>query len=568
MSADGSTAAGAAPREPPDWHAIPWRKVWRNVRRLQARIVQAVREGRWGKVKALVYLLTHSFSGRTLAILRVTSNSGAKTPGVDGILWDTPESKTQAFTLLRQRGYRPLPLRRVYIPKSNGKLRALGIPTVLDRAQQALHLLGLDPIVETRADPNSYGFRLHRSCADALAQCYNTLRQSTSPDWILEGDIASCFDRISHRWLLDQVPMNRVQLRHWLQAGYLDKKVFHDTTEGTPQGGILSPALANYVLDGLEQRLQERFADTARASRQNKVHLVRYADDFIITGTSRALLRDEVRPLVAHFLAERGLTLSPEKTSITHREDGIDFLGQHLQRYANGMLRVTPSRKSVRALLAKIRAFLQTRGPMLTTGEVVQCLNPKIRGWAQYHRHAHSKRTLAYVDHRIFQMLWQWARRRHPRHGKRWLKGKYFTTVGQRRWVFFGTVPDKETGQTTKVYLARAREMPIRRHVKVRSDAHPYDPAWEPYWEERWQRQHRDSPTGRRIVQTLWQRQHGRCAACGEPLLREADWQMHHICKRVYGGEDLPYNLQLLHTHCHEQLHAREKRGRGPSRVP
>src|SRR5262249_5108592 len=172
---------GAAPHAPPDWHAIPWRKVWRNVRRLQARIVQAVREGRWGKVQALVYLLTHSFSGRATAILRVTTNSGARTPGVDDVLWDTPECKSQAFTLLRQRGYRPSPLRRVSNPKSNGKLRALGIPSILDRAQQALHLLGLDPIVETHADPNSYGFRNHRSCADALAQAYNVLRHRAPP---------------------------------------------------------------------------------------------------------------------------------------------------------------------------------------------------------------------------------------------------------------------------------------------------------------------------------------------------------------------------------------------------
>src|SRR5262249_16584949 len=254
LSAEVSST-GAAPHAPPDWHAIPWRKVWRNVRRLQARIVQAVREGRWGKVQALVYLLTHSFSCRAAAILRVTSNSGARTPGVDGDLWDTPESKSNAFTRLRQRGYRPQPLRRVSIPKSNGKLRPLGIPTVTERALHALHLLARGPIAETTADPNSYGFRTGRSCADALAQCYNVLRQTDSPAWILEGDIASCFDRISHQWLLTHVPMQRVLLRKWLQAGYLDRDVFHDTTEGTPQGGIISPALANLALDGLEQRL-------------------------------------------------------------------------------------------------------------------------------------------------------------------------------------------------------------------------------------------------------------------------------------------------------------------------
>src|SRR5262245_32855087 len=209
MSAGGATTAGAAPHALTDWHAIPWRKVWRNVRRLQARIVQAVREGRWGKVKALVYLLTHSFSGRAAAILRVTSNSGARTPGVDGDLWDTPESKSEAFTRLRQCGYRPQPLRRVYIPNSKGNLRPLGIPTVTDRAMPALHLLALDPIAETTADPNSYGFRTGRNCADALAQCSTVLRQADSPDWILEGDIASCFDRISQEWLLAHVPMDK-----------------------------------------------------------------------------------------------------------------------------------------------------------------------------------------------------------------------------------------------------------------------------------------------------------------------------------------------------------------------
>src|SRR5262249_54816076 len=296
---------------------------------------------------------------RAAAILRVTSNSGARTPGVDGDLWDTPESKSNAFTRLRQRGYRPQPLRRVSIPKSNGKLRPLGIPTVTDRALQALHLLALGPIAETTADPNSYGFRTGRSCADALAQCYNVLRQTDSPAWILEGDIASCFDRISHQWLLTHVPMQRVLLRKWLQAGYLDRDVFHDTTEGTPQGGIISPALANLALDGLEQRLQDRFMRPSGPRRRNKVHLVPYARDFIITGRSRAFLRAEVQPLVAQFLAERGLTLSPEKTSITHREDGFDFLGQHLRRCANGKLLLRPARKNVRTFLAKIRQFLR-----------------------------------------------------------------------------------------------------------------------------------------------------------------------------------------------------------------
>jgi RNA-directed DNA polymerase len=339
MSA-AATLAGAAPDLVPGWHSIPWRKVWRNVRRLQARIVKAVREGRWGKVRALVYLLTHSFSGRAAAILRVTTNQGASTPGVDGDCWDTPERKAAAFRKLRRHGYQPQPLRRVYLPKSSdpSKLRPLGIPTLTDRAMQALYLLGLDPIEETTADTNSYGFRSQRCCADALDQCYKVLSQRGSATWILEGDIKACFDRISHDWLLTHIPMDRVILRKWLQAGYLEKDAFFATTEGTPQGGIASPALANATLDGLEPLLRERFGATRPQRTRNKVHLVRYADDFIITGTSKELLRDEVQPLVAHFLKKRGLELSHEKTSITHIEGGFDFLGQNVRRFGTKLL--------------------------------------------------------------------------------------------------------------------------------------------------------------------------------------------------------------------------------------
>jgi RNA-directed DNA polymerase len=215
--------AGAAPRRVSDWHSIDWRKVWQTVRRLQARIVKAVAEGRWNKVKALVYLLTHSYSGRALAILRVVSNSGAKTPGVDGVLWNTPEAKSAAFSTLRRHGYQPQPLRRVYIPKSNGKRRGLGIPTMRDRAMQALYLLGLDPIAETLADGHSYGFRRERRCADALAQTHGLMSHRPGPQWILEGDIKACFDKISQEWLLAHVPMDRQVLGQWLNAGFLEK---------------------------------------------------------------------------------------------------------------------------------------------------------------------------------------------------------------------------------------------------------------------------------------------------------------------------------------------------------
>src|SRR4051794_9024089 len=440
MSA-AATLAGAAPGLAPGWHSILWRKVWRNVRRLQARIVKAVQEGRWGKVQALVYLLTHSYSGRAAAILRVTTNAGATTPGVDGDVWDTPELKAEAFSKLCRRGYQPQPLRRVYIPKSSdpAKRRPLGIPTMTDRAMQALYLLGLDPVVESTADANSYGFRSQRCCADALDQCHKVLRKNHSATWVLEGDIRACFDRISHDWLLTHIPMDRVILRQWLRAGYLEKDVFFATTEGTPQGGIASPALANAALDGLEPLLHRRFGATRGQRRRNKVHLVRYADDFVITGTSKGLLRNEVQPLVAHFLSERGLELSHEKTSITHIDDGFDFLGQTVRRHGTKLL-LRPSRKNVRAFLAKIDEVIQQDGGHGMAGELIERLNPKIRGWALYHRHASSKQMFAHVDNVIVKKLWRWARRRHRHKSAAWVRAKYFSRPGDGSWAFRGSV--------------------------------------------------------------------------------------------------------------------------------
>src|SRR5215469_11851536 len=334
---------GAISNEAAEWLAIDWLPVYRNVRRLQVRIVKAMKENRWNKVKALQRLLTHSYSGKALAVRRVTENNGKRTPGVDRIIWKTPEDKIKAVRDLRRREYHPQPLRRVYIPKKSDRTakRPLGIPTMKDRAMQALHLLALDPVVETTADKNSYGFRQQRSCADAIQQCFNALRVATT-QWILEGDIKSCFDEISHDWLLAHVPMDRATLQKWLKAGYMEKHVLHETTEGTPQGGIISAALANRALDGLERVLREKYPSRTRlkwlGDKLPSLNFIRYADDFIITSKSKELLEREIKPLVKQFLQKRGLELSPTKTVITHVEKGFDFLGQNVRRYPNGKL--------------------------------------------------------------------------------------------------------------------------------------------------------------------------------------------------------------------------------------
>ena len=551
-------AVGAVSREAAEWYAINWQTTNRNVRRLQVRIVQATKEGRWGKVQALQRLLTHSKSGKVLAVRRVTENTGKKTSGVDGEIWDTPEKKAKAVHELKRRGYQPQPLRRVYIPKSDGKkMRPLGIPTMKDRAMQALHLLALDPVVETRADRNSYGFRQRRSCADAMQQCYLALRQA-NPQWILEGDIRSCFDQISHNWILAHVPMDRVILKKWLKSGYMEKHVFHETTDGTPQGGIASPALANFALDGLERLLQEKYPAGTRlkslGGQYPNINLIRYADDFIITGRTKELLEGEIKPLVEQFLRKRGLELSPEKTIVTHVTTGFDFLGQNVRRYPNGKLLIKPSKKNIKTFLDGIRETIQA-GLHMSAADLIDELNPKISGWANYHRHVVAKRIFNHVDYVIFYALWRWARKRHPHKPPRWLKQKYFEQRRGRDWCFFGETCDGD-GQLTKLRLQRASSTPIRRHIKVRSDANPYDPAWEVYFEEREGAHMRETFRGHRMLRYLWHEQRGLCPVCNEKITRQTGWRIHYCIPRLSGGSASAENRVLVHPECHSTVHS------------
>lgn len=495
---------GAVSHNTTDWQAINWRKAQRTVRRLQARIVKATQEGRWGKVKALQHLLTRSFSGKALAVRRVTENKGKRTPGVDGEIWDTPKKKANAIQRLRQRGYKPQPLRRIRIPKNYKKdaKRPLSIPTMIDRSMQALYLLALAPVVETIGDINSYGFRPERAPADAIEQCFNLLAFKRSAQWILEGDIRACFDMISHEWLLANTPMEKSILKKWLEAGYMEKGVFHHFELGVPQGGTISPAIANRSLDGLEELLIKAFPKRPNG-KSKLVKLVRFADDFVITGRSKEILEYEVLPLVQEFLQERGLELSLEKTKITHIEDGFDFLGQNIRKF-NDKLIIKPSKKSIRALLRKVRQVIRTNR-QATSGNLILILNPIIRGWANYHRHVVSKIVFNNVDHAIFQSLWRWAQRRHPRKPKRWIKDKYFHTVAENNWVFSG---QKEG----KIYhLFAASSIPIQRHIKIKGAANPFDPAWEPYFENRLGEQMATSLKGRRQLLYLWRSQNGIC---------------------------------------------------------
>ncbi len=469
--------AGALIDAAKKWNSIDWIYVRRQVRRLQVRIVQAVQEGRWNKVKALQYLLTRSFYARLLAVKRVTSNKGKNTPGVDGILWHGARAKWRAVYSLHSRGYKPQSLRRIYIAKKNGKKRPLSIPTIKDRAMQALHKLALAPIAETTADRNSYGFREGRSCADAVAAVFNALSKPNSATWVLEGDITGCYDNISHDWLEQNIPMDKTVLGKWLRAGYVENGIMYPTRKGTPQGGIISPTRANMTLDGLEEAVK------GAVPRRSRVNFIRYADDFIITGKSKRLLDKHIKATVEAFLAERGLALSPEKTTISYIRDGFTFLGQSFRKHGR-VLHITPAKQGVLALTGKLGTLIRTHvsAPMPV---LIKKLNQTLRGWAHYHRHVVASEAFNRIDTYVFQQLWRMLRRRHQNKPKGWLIKRYWSATG-RKHVF--AVSSKTAKGRKQVYqVLRVSSIGIRRHRKIIAEANPYLPKWSKYF---WTRRH------------------------------------------------------------------------------
>ena len=474
-----------------NWQGINWFRANRQVRRLQARIAKATKEGRHGRAKALQWLLTHSYSGRVLAVKRATTNRGKHSPGVDNIVWKTPTAKTNAIASLKRRGYKPLPLRRIHIPKKNGKTRPLGIPTMTDRAMQALYWLALEPVAETTADGNSYGFRPWRSTADAAEQCFICLAKRDSAQWVLEADIAACFDAISHEWLIDHIPTDTSILRKWLKAGFVFNNELFPTVAGTPQGGIISPGLANMCLDGLEQTLAIAFPHAK--ARGLKMNMVRYADDLVITGNSKEWLENEVIPVLVNFLAERGLSLSEEKTKVTHITDGVDFLGWNMRKYG-GKLLIKPSKANIKAHLSKVREIIKAN-KTIKQADLIGLLNPVLRGWANYHRHAVAKGVFARNDHEIWSMLWKWAKRRHPNKSLQWVMDKYFHTRGGRKWRFI--VEEADGNGEHQLFMEAS--MPIQRHVKIRTKANPHDPVWGEYFTARKKQMRKSTPLSCRV---------------------------------------------------------------------
>lgn len=533
------------------WEAIDWQKALAYVKKLQVRIVKAQKEGHYSKVKSLQWLLTHSFYAKALAVKRVTSNQGKRTSGVDHELWLTPQAKWSAISKLNRRGYRPQPLRRHYIPKKNGKMRPLGIPTMTDRAMQTLYKFSLEPIAETYADPNSYGFRIGRSTHDAIEQCFTDLNKGKSPEWILEGDIKGCFDHISHEWLLENIPMDTQILEKWLKCGYVETRKLFPTDEGAPQGGTISPTLMNMTLDGLERLLQERLPTRQKVNGRthfNKLNFVRYADDFIITGESPEFLRDKVLPVVKEFLTERGLQLSEEKTVITHIEDGFDFLGKNIRKY-NGKLLIKSSKTSVKSFLEKVRSIIKGN-KSIKQETLIRKLNPVIRGWVNNQRYVVSSKVFSRVDYEIYKCLWQWAKRRHKKKSHKWIAQKYWHHIGSRQWTFSVPYENQSTeGEPLYCKLEYATDTKIIRFKKIVAEANPFDEYWTDYFEEREGEKLLNSTKGREKLLTIWRRQHRRCPVCGELITSETGFKVHTPAGK---------NSQkiMVHKECHEEIHS------------
>jgi RNA-directed DNA polymerase len=550
-----------------EWNALPWQKLERQVFKLQKRIYQASQRDDARKVHRLQKLLMKSWAARCIAIRRVTQdNRGKRTAGVDGVKNLSPQQRLTLVNQLALTG-KARPTRRIWIPKPGSETqRPLGIPTIQERARQALVKLALEPEWEAKFEPNSYGFRPGRSCHDALKTIFDATRQKER--YVLDADITQCFDQINHAYLLNKLqtyPTLRRQIRAWLKSGVMDASVFSPTPAGTPQGGVLSPLLANIALHGLENHIGQLFPKRRKKIAGKSVQIlkpivIRYADDFVILHEELSTI-EACQQAVVEWLKPIGLTLNPSKTRLSHTHQryegnvGFDFLGFTIRQYPKSKNRtkksnhgerldficlITPSKEKCKQYVHSLNQIVRSH-KSASQEALIERLNSIIVGWTKYYSGVCSKQTFSWLDTVLFSQLWAWAKYRHP-HQSRWaIVRKYWHPFSQRQWNF--------AVRNLKGYrvLRRHDEMPIRRHVKIQTHRSPYDGDWV-YWSTRMGRH----PQVKRQVAELLKRQQGKCSHCGL-FFRDGDlMELDHKVPRSKEGDEKITNRQLLHRHCHD----------------
>jgi RNA-directed DNA polymerase len=546
-----------------EWNQVNWRKLERKVYKLQKRIFRASSRGDVKALRRLQKTLMKSWSARATSVRRVTQdNTGKKTAGVDGVKSLSPAARLKLVNNLKL-GTKVSPTRRVWIPKpGTEEKRPLGVPTIKDRALQALVKLALEPEWEARFEPNSYGFRPGRSCLDAIEAIFSAIR--LKPKYVLDADIAKCFDRIDQEALLIKLntfPTIRRQVRAWLKAGVMDGKQLFPTSEGTPQGGVISPLLANIALHGMEERIKQ-YADTlptrsGHGKRDNcrSLNLIRYADDFVILHENITVVQ-RCREIISEWLDGMGLELKPSKTRLAHtliqceqEKPGFDFLGFTIQQFSVGKYHskqgfktiITPSKKKQKVHYDHIASVIEAH-KSAPLAALINHLNSIIRGWANYYATVVSKDTYAELDYLMYQKLNAWAKRRHPKKNRGWVSKKYWHTIGGENWVF----ATREEGKTLFRLLSHV-STPIVRHVKVKGESSPYDGNLV-YWSTRMG----NNPEMPNRVSKLLKRQKGKCAYC-DMFFREDDvMEVDHRIPKSKGGKDSYDNWDLLHRHCHD----------------